>query len=212
MSEPSKVDENSKQSELPSEKEVRTCFRCETCNFRSETIGMGDRENTNNLTQQILNIEQIDGNVTPSSMMLESSLNEDTDLTKNDQSEKDNSETKREETNDNQNEEEETESENEEDESESEEEETESDESEAESDNFSKFLGTYNKLLSKVNRPLPINDLDLLEEGKLKKSLKKKIKGVRGREKAWIEIGDCVIARWEATKGSLIGDSEGEET
>ena len=169
-------------------------------------------ENTNNLTQQILNIEQIDGNVTPSSTMLESSLNEDTDLTKNDQSEKDNSETKREETKDNQNEEEETESENEEDESESEEEETESDESEAESDNFSKFLGTYKKLLSKVNRPLPINDLDLLEEGKLKKSLKKKIKGVRGREKAWIEIIDCVTARWEATKGSLIGDSEKEET
>ena len=97
-------------------------------------------------------------------------------------------------------------------EDESEEEETESDESEAESDNFSEFLRTYKKLLSKVNGHLPTNDLDLLEEAKLTKSLKKKIKGVRGREKAWIEIGDCVIARWEATKGSLIGDSEGEET
>ena len=80
--EPNKVVENSKQRELPSEKEVITCFRCETCNFRSETIGMRGDENTNNLTQQILNIEQIDGNVTPSSSMLESSsiLNKDTDL------------------------------------------------------------------------------------------------------------------------------------
>ena len=73
VSESSKVAENSKQRELPSEKEVITCFRCETCNFRSETIGMRGDENTNNLTQQILNIEQIDGNVTPSSSMLESS-------------------------------------------------------------------------------------------------------------------------------------------
>ena len=89
------VDEKLKQSELPYEKEVKTCF---TCNFRSDTIRMRGEGNTNDLTQQILNIEQIDGNITPSSLILESSLNEDIYLTNNDQSEKDNGETKRVET------------------------------------------------------------------------------------------------------------------
>ena len=51
------------------------------------------------------------------------------------------------------------------------------------------------------------NDLDILEEGELLQSLKKKINGVKGREKAYTEIRECVIARWEAKKG----DSEGEE-
>ena len=162
---------------------------------------MGDRENTNNLTQQILNIEQIDGNVTTSSTMLENSLNEDTDLTKNDQSEKDNCETKREEAKDNQNKEEETESENEEDESEDEKTER------SGSSNLSKFLKTFKKVLNKVNGPLPTNELDILEEGELLQSLKKKINGVKGREKAYTEIRECMIARWEAIKG----DSEGEE-
>ena len=71
--ESSKVDENSKQSELPTTEEVVTCFRCETCNFRSEAIEMRRKGNTNNLAQKILNIEQIDGNITPSSSMLDSS-------------------------------------------------------------------------------------------------------------------------------------------
>ena len=87
VGEPSKVDENSKQSELLSEKEIQTCFRCETCNFRSETIRMREEENTDNFAQQILNIEQLDGNVTPSSLLESSSSQEETDLENEDQSE-----------------------------------------------------------------------------------------------------------------------------
>ena len=83
----SKVDENSKQSEQPSEIEVQTCFRCETCNFRSGTIRVGEEENTDKFAQQILNIEQLDGNVTPSSVLESSSSQEETDLENADQSE-----------------------------------------------------------------------------------------------------------------------------
>ena len=59
----SKTDDNLKKSEQPSAEEVQSCFRCETCNFRSETITMRREESTNNLAQQILNVEQIDGNM-----------------------------------------------------------------------------------------------------------------------------------------------------
>ena len=87
VDEPSVVDEDSKQSEPPSEKEVKTCFRCETCNFRSETLKMREEENTNNFAQQILNIEQLDGNVTPSSVLENSSFQEEMDTENDDQNE-----------------------------------------------------------------------------------------------------------------------------
>ena len=60
VGESSKTDDNLKKSEQPSAEEVQSCFRCETCNFRSETITMRREESTNNLAQEILNIEQME--------------------------------------------------------------------------------------------------------------------------------------------------------
>ena len=132
VSESSKVAENSKQREIPSEKEVINCFRCETCNFRSETIGMRGEENTNNLAQEILNIEQIDGNATLSSSIQEdnSCLEKDTNMRNNDQSE--NEETEREDTRNDESEDEVTENDDEskDDQSENEDKATESEETE----------------------------------------------------------------------------------
>ena len=48
---------------------------------------MREDENTDNFAQQILNIEQLDGNVTPSSVLESSSSQEETDLENDDQSE-----------------------------------------------------------------------------------------------------------------------------
>ena len=204
--------ENSKQRELPSEKEVITWFRCETCNFRSETIGMKGEENTNNLAQEIINIEQIDGNATfSSSIQGDNSCSEmETNMKNNDQSENKEKEAESEDTKNDESEDKETENDESEDEG-----------TESEDDDISiyerrcyflKFCGIYERLVNKANKlvenPLVLNGrhTDWWVPGLERNYEIKLIMNLRdecGSDlKEWKEIKDCVHVKWRVEEGN----------